>query len=238
MKVIGNTKIWKAIIAAMKPLDVEAYFIFSKDSIKFKSMNASHNSLLIFDWNSNFTLIEGPEEAKMIEFVVEELDSVIKRFNNDADVEIEITDKFILKSENKEFELRRCRVLTDNKYPNSLKVDLVAGYDTEIKLITEYIKDTMVITETFYIEIKDGVMIFSAAEDKGKVKIQVKDGFSPDVQLKTEYSAQTILENLTALGGYTDKVKAEFSTQGPMKLTYNVENMGLVEYWIAHIAER
>ena len=230
----------KAIISAISTLVEEATFVANAEGITFRGMDPSHVALIDISWpNSAFEKYECDSDIKF-GVRIDEFSKLIKRADKKDSIEISISEDNMLLvtiGKNKKYKMRLIESsATDTPLPK-------IPYDAKIELSTtvfdKILGDVQVVSDYLTIKAAESSAEFSGKGDSGEVVINLeKDNEEiQDLTVKEDsdgtYSLEYLNPVVKAVGTTAGTITCEFSSAKPLRIEFEVANIGRIHFYLA-----
>lgn len=229
----------KAVVSAISTLVEEATFVANKDGVKFRGMDPSHVALIDIDWpNSAFEKYECSEEMNF-GVRIDEFSKIIKRADKKDGITLSISDATLIVQigKNKKYKIRLVESeASDTPVP---KTEFTACISMTSSRFDKLLGDIGVVSDFLEITVTENSAKMGGKGDSGEVEIILeKDDPSVDeITAKGENSGTYSIEYLNpvikAVGGSAGSVKCEFSDTKPIRIEFQVADVGRIHFYLA-----
>lgn len=230
----------KAVVNAIATLVEEATFEATAEGISFKGMDPSHVALIDVHWpNGAFAAYECDSEVKF-GVRIDELSKLVRRASKTDDIEMVLTeDNFLQLSmgSTKRFKMRLVESSANETPLPRLAFDakLVIPPATMEKALG----DVQVVSEYMTMDVDNGEAKFSGKGDSGEASISVSQDEEDSVTITAEqpssgtYSLEYLAPVVKAVGGASETITCEFSSEKPLRVGFTISNMGHIHFYLA-----
>lgn len=226
----------KAIISAISTLVDEATFVANVEGITFRGMDPSHVALIDISWpNSAFERYECDSDVKF-GVRIDEFSKLIKRADKKDPIEISIEENMLLVNmgRSKKYKMRLIESsATDTPLPST-------PYDSKMTLSSsqfdKVLGDVQVVSEYLTMKVTPERAEFSGSGDSGEVSIEVDKEAAKEMSGKEStgtYSLEYLNPVVKAVGGTAESITCEFSTSKPLRIEFQVANVGRIHFYLA-----
>lgn len=228
----------KAIISAIHTLVDEATFVANVEGITFRGMDPSHVALIDISWpNSSFERYECDSDVKF-GVRVDEFSKLVKRADKKDPIEISIEENMLLVNigRNKKYKMRLIESsATETPLPTS-------PYDSKLTLASAHfdkvLGDVQVVSEYLTMQVGGESAVFSGSGDTGEASVEVDKSMETVKEISGKestgtYSLEYLNPVVKAVGGAAEAVTCEFSTSKPLRVEFQVANVGRIHFYLA-----
>jgi proliferating cell nuclear antigen len=240
---ISDAKLWKNLLTAVSTLIEEADFNATPDGIKLRAMDPSHVAMVDFEWpKTAFEEYVCATQMK-IRVNISEMLKLLRRVRSDETLKIvydEKTKKLNLTLKNK---ITRKFVMPTLETTEEEVPTPKITFNSKIKLTTESLKDiiedSQAISDNIRLEANPEKFTIMAVGELSSATIEL-DKESPallelDVKelSKATFNLNYLAEIVKAGAMTSEVVTAEFSTNMPVKLEFELPRQGHLIYYLA-----
>lgn len=228
----------KAIISAISTLVDEATFVANVEGITFRGMDPSHVALIDISWpNSAFERYECDSDVKF-GVRIDEFSKLVKRADKKDPIEISIEENMLLVNmgRSKKYKMRLIESsATDTPLPST-------PYDSKLTLASSHfdkvLGDVQVVSEYLTMKVTPERAEFSGSGDSGEVAIEVDKSMDTVKEMSGKestgtYSLEYLNPVVKAVGGTAEAITCEFSTSKPLRIEFQVANVGRIHFYLA-----
>lgn len=235
--------VWRHIIAGLKELIKEGVFLVQEDGIKFRALDPSHVIMVdMFFPREAFSIYEVKEELK-VPVNIEELAKVFRRAGKKDTLIMELSEGKLKIS----FEGRFARVfhepLITLEYTEIGEIKAPFKVDVRIAspIFLESVKDIEPVGEIIGFEADDEKLtIFNEGEtSRATIELTPESGIISSVVEEPQRSIYSYeyIESFLPIGRVADTVRLQFSSDMPLKLTYELPEGAWFILYVAPRAE-
>lgn len=244
LKVRFNSKSWKAILDNLSQIIDEAYFTADSKGLFLKCMDASHVAMVDLSIGKAFFEVYDIEGKPDLAFEIAQMLVFFKKSKTDEITELSYdseTEKIHLSTTNKKW-ARNYKLKSLVAFPEEEIPTPKISFSTTIKLVSTTLRDTIDDLSA----ISDHVVITATATDKltlqadgewgdmwydlEKTSEEILSFESKEKEVKAMYSFSYLSEMVKQGTKVSDIVLVEFSTDMPIRLTFNLNNGKLIYY--------
>lgn len=230
----------KAVVGAIATLVEEATFEATTEGISFKGMDPSHIALIDVYWpNAAFASYICDSEIRF-GVRIDEFAKLIRRASKNDDIKITLTDDNFLQlhmGTSKRYKMRLVESLaTEAPLP---KLTFDAKITMPPATLDKILGDVSVVTDYVTIQIDNNTAIFSGKGDSGEASIDVPQDTENSVTISSEqqsegtYSLEYLTPVIKAVGSASSTITCEFSNKKPLRVGFNISNMGHIHFYMA-----
>lgn len=230
----------KAVVGAISTLLEEATFTADPDAITFKGMDPSHVALIDVKWpNTGFAAYRCDSEVTF-GVRVDEFSKLIRRASKGDDISLAIGADNQLQlgiGENKKYKMRLIESsATDAPLP---KISFDAKLEMSSSALEKTLGDVQAVSEYVTMSLNAGGVSFSGKGDAGEGSVELPqddDGIvelSADADSEGTYSLEYLMPVVRAAGRTSGRIVCEFSSAKPLRVAFNISNMGYIHFYLA-----
>ncbi|MXX20497.1 MAG: proliferating cell nuclear antigen (pcna) [Cenarchaeum sp. SB0665_bin_23] len=230
----------KAVVGAIATLVEEATFEATTEGISFKGMDPSHIALIDVYWpNSAFASYICDSEVRF-GVRIDEMAKLIRRASKNDDITITLTEDNSLQlsmGSSKRFKMR----LVESSASEAPLPKLT--FDAKIKMppptLDKVLGDVSVVTDYVTIQIDNDTAVFSGKGDSGEASIDVPQDEEASVTISAEqqsegtYSLEYLTPVVKAVSGASSFITCEFSNKKPLRVGFDISNVGHIHFYMA-----
>lgn len=225
----------KAVVDSLFSLHEETTIEVKPEGIKFKTMDASHWSLVVFNWRKeDFVSYQCDEEIRF-GFRVDDFSKILKRFNKEEEVEVEKLESVGLlriSSGPKHYEIRLMAPSTlFDEIKEETRAVFTAKFETTIQDIASMIDDIGIVDNSFKFIVENNDCFCTSTGDSSKVNLV----FKANVEGKAEglYDIELFQGIIKSLSSLATKAVLHLGTDSPIKLEIFLSETMILTYMLA-----
>ena len=240
---MNNAKLWKDLTNTLSTLIDEAIFNITPKSILLRQMDPSHVAMIDFEWPSIvFDEYECEKEFKLSVNITEML-KLLRRVSSDESIELSIDkDSGRLSINLKGKHLRTFKMPTLEPIGEEIPTPKVT-FKAKIRMTTSSLKDAIddasIVSDHVRFEATtenllmkgDGIM-GSVSVDIGRESDSVLS-FDISEASKAMFSLNYLSDIVKAASAVSEIVTIEFSTDMPVRLDFEMQQEGKLQYYLA-----
>jgi proliferating cell nuclear antigen len=245
MALTRTAEVWKSISSAIMTIVDEAHFEANKEGLQFRSMDPSHIVLIDISCPAvAFEKYECPSSVKF-GFRVNDFAKVMKRAGSNDSVELGLQDDMLnIKtsgSYNRNYKLRLIGTSSGSGTPLP-KLQFDSKLVMAPSILDKILSDIEVVANNITIETTEKEeVICSTRGDSGDATITLDDKngvenlheISITKPSKSTYSSEFMSKMVKAVGAFSEKVTAEFTSKMPLKLSFDLPNAVKIQFFMA-----
>ena len=240
---MADARLWKNLTSAISTLVDEGSFNVDKDGIKLREMDPSHVVMVDFECpKSLFDEYVCDEPTKLCVNLSEML-KFMRRIGSDESINLDFDQKnvklnIVLKSKyTRTFSMATLEPTGAEVPPPKLSFDSMARITTSC--LKNSIDDAATVSDQILFEAMESKLSLRASGDLGSVVIDVEKGSEELLSLevkkpsKSTFSLNYLTEMVKAASNLSDIVTVEFSTDVPLRLSFELPQQGKLQYYLA-----
>jgi proliferating cell nuclear antigen len=224
---------WKACLGSISVINEEMIFTVNPEGISFQCMDISKVSFIFGRWNKDLfkeynvkselkLAVRVDDFLKIIKRAKEEDSIIIEDVNEGAAIQITIGDK-------KQYIMKLIHLDLDERPQPDLKSDV--SFKLDVPEFDSILEDIKVVSDFVTIESTPKEILFTGKGDSGNSKTTI---YIPcKIQSKSTFSIEFIQGLLKSVKGSVGSIILEYSQSGPLHLSLQVEDMGIIHYYLA-----
>jgi proliferating cell nuclear antigen len=240
---IASSRLWKDMITAISTLIDEACFETIPEGIKLRAMDPSHVAMVDFEWPKTvFDEYTCTQRGRLC-INVSEMLKVMKRVESDESVELSLDERTARL--NVQLRGRYIRTFsmptletTGEEVPTP-KITFNAKARVTTGSLRNAMDDVSTVSDHVSLQMSPEQFVMKSVGDMGSVNVEMPKGSESLIGLdvkeeaKATYSLTYLSEIVKAASNTSDVVTIEFSTDMPVKLSFELPQGGKLEYFVA-----
>ncbi|MCR6668427.1 MAG: proliferating cell nuclear antigen (pcna) [archaeon YNP-WB-040] len=238
---LSEIKVWRSVIDAISEIIDEANFVATPNGLSLRAMDPSHVAMVEVELPKSFFDEYNCEGNINIGVNLDEFRKILKRGSAKDKMSLEVTSD------------RKLKITFSNKAERNFSIPLldIAGeeiaspsleFNVHSRLASEVfedaIKDASLISDYVKISAEGDVLKISASGERGDVEVKLSEASGSLIELNVkEPSSSTYslnyLEDLVKASSASEILVLEFSTDMPLKLSFELPNEGRITYYLA-----
>lgn len=223
---------FSAIMKMIVTLNDEGCFVFKPEGVDIKCMDVSKFAMVDCFWpKEKFKVYECDEETKLgINF--NEFHKVISRADRKDDITLTLSSGGLVVKvgESKKYDMRLLAV--DYVNPPTPKFNTSANFKMEASNFIGILEDVEIVNRDYVtMESKEGTVKILGHGDTGDCEIA--SGISSSGDAKSMYSIPYMKNTIKPIQSLISSVDFGFSERMPMKLSLNIDSIGVINYYMA-----
>jgi len=238
---LSEIKIWRSVIDAISEIIDEANFVATPEGLSLRAMDPSHVAMVEVELPKSFFDDYECEENINIGVNLDEFRKILRRGSAKDRLSLEVTSD------------RKLKIIFSNKAERSFSIPLLDIAGEEIaspsiefnvygrlasEVFEDAIKDASLISDYVKISADGDFLKISASGERGDVEVKLSEASGSLIELNVkEPSSSTYslnyLEDLVKASRASEILVLEFSTDMPLKLSFELPNEGRITYYLA-----
>jgi len=240
---MADARRWRNIISAIASLIEEASFTVSPTGIELRAMDPSHVAMVDFEMSKSSFDEYDCEAPTRLDVNLNEMLKFLRRIESDEPLELSFDEK-----------TARLNIILSGKYLRNFTIPTleIAGekvptpkisFNAKARVTTYFLKnainDAYTVSDHIRFEATSVKFVIRAAGDPGSVLIELDEGSEALLGLEVgdEANATFGLSYLNEIVGAasttSDIVTIEFSTNMPVKLSFEMPHQEKLQYFVA-----
>jgi proliferating cell nuclear antigen len=240
---MNNAKLWRDLTNTLSTLIDEAIFNINPKGILLRQMDPSHVAMIDFEWPS--TVFDGYECEKELKLSVNitEMLKLLRRVSSDESIELSIDkDSGRLNINLKGKHTRTFKMPTLQPIGEEIPTPKVT-FKAKIRMTTSSLKDAIedasIVSDHVRFEATTENLLLKGDGIMGSVSVEI--GRESDSVLNFEisevskamFSLNYLSDIVKAASAVSEIVTIEFSTDMPVKLDFEMQQEGKLQYYLA-----
>lgn len=231
---------WKAVISALRCIGEESSFEVTSEGLKFYSIDTIHINVLSMIWKKeNMEELSISGQDKKLGFRTDDLDKIFKRFAADDIITIsqESDNGYLhIQSKNKTFDIRTLDGSVFDGTDMMPKIDFDVTGTILPDDFKKSITDVSVFDDTnIHFITEKGTIHLKSEDQAGKCKSEMNvKNVTILKDSDTRYDTSNIIDVLSAVSTLCSKIKINYSTDKPILLEFEINDAGVMQYFLAH----
>lgn len=240
---VKDARLWKSLLEAIAALTEEADFNITLDGMKLRSMDPSHVAMVDFEWpKTAFEEYDCSQPAK-IKINLANMLKLLKRVKSEDSLEVtydENTRKLKISVKGK---IRKDFAVSTLEPSEEAPPTPKHAFNSKLKVVSsslkEIIEDTQAVSDSMTLETTPEKAVAKAAAELGSATIELDKGSEAllDLQVnepsRATYSLDFLAKIVRAGAAASEVATAEFSTNKPIKLEFEIPAEGRLAYYLA-----
>jgi len=240
---MADARTWRNLVTAIATRVDEASFNISKDGIRLRAMDPSHVAMVDFEWPSTVFEEYTCDESSKLSVNVAEMIKLLRRISGDESIELALETgspklQMVLRSKyTRTFGMSTLEPSTE-EVPTP-KISFNASARLTASLLRNAWDDAAAVSDHIIFEASSDKLAMRATGDVGNVIIEVEKGSDELLSLETKENARStfslnyLSEMVRAASSLSDIVLLEFSTDMPIRLSFEMLSKGRLQYYLA-----
>lgn len=238
-----DARLWKSLVTAISTLVDEVSFKTDKDGIKLREMDPSHVVMVDFECPKSIFDEYMCDENTKLSINLGEMLKFLRRVGNDETISLDYDQKstklnIVLKSKyTRTFSMATLEPTGTEVPPPKL------SFNSMVRITTSCLKDSIddaaTVSDQILFETTEDKLSMKATGDLGSVSIDVDKGSEELLSLevkkpsKATFSLNYLTEMVKAASNLSDIALIEFSTDVPLRLSFELPQQGKLQYYLA-----
>jgi len=240
---VSDARLWKNLLGAISTLIEEADFNVTLDGMKLRSMDPSHVAMVDFEWPKTAFEEYDCSQPTKIKVNLASMLKLLKRVKSEETLELtydENTKKLniALKGKIKKNFTMPTLQPSEEEAPTP-KIAFNSRLKITSSSLKEIIEDTQAVSDSMTLETTPEKVVVKAAAELSSATIELDKGSEALLELqvkepsKATYNLNYLAEIVKAGATTSEVATAEFSTNMPIKLEFEIPQQGRLLYYLA-----
>ncbi|MCJ7517215.1 MAG: proliferating cell nuclear antigen (pcna) [Methanomassiliicoccales archaeon] len=240
---VSDAKLWKSLLGAILTLIEEADFNATPDGIRLRSMDPAHVAMVDFEWRKAAFDEYSCIDPTKIRVSLASMLKLLKRVGSDEVLEMLYDDKtrklnLTLKGKM----LRKFTMPTLDPAHEEVPTPKIT-FNSKTKLTTstlrDIIEDAEAVSDSIRLEVTPEKFTAAAMTELSSATIEMEKGNENLLELeakepsKATYNLNYLSQIAKAAAATAELVTVEFTTNMPIRLTFDIPQQGRLAYYLA-----
>ena len=240
---MNDAKLWKNLLSAISKLIEEADFNANEEGIKLRAMDPSHVAMVDLEWAKIAFDEYQCDKPTTIRIDIKSMLKLLKRIKSDETLEMVFNEEtkeidFILKKKiTKKFTMPTLTPAGE-EVPTP-KVEFNSRVKIAVGSFKEIMEDAQTVSDHVKLETTKDKLIVKASSELSRANIEVDKESEMLLELDVKensvstYNLNYLTEMVKSGSTLSETVTAEFSTNMPIKIEFDMSDKGRLFYFLA-----